>query len=97
MITQTPATCSTHAATPVTVTASNVARIVRRRRAARLAGVQSAVPPVRNRAEDAHRFLVTLETMCLPVVITAQPHGNQHRGPEGHDRHVDQTRHMNER
>lgn len=48
-------------------------------------------------SECAHGDPVPLDALGLIVVVTAQPHGDQNRGPEGHDRHIDQTRHINER
>lgn len=48
-------------------------------------------------SECAHGDPVTLDAPGLIVIVTAQPHGDQNGGPEGHDRHIDQTRHINER
>jgi hypothetical protein len=47
--------------------------------------------------ERAHRDPVPLDTAGLVVVVAAEPHGDEYGGPQGNDRHIDQTRHINER
>lgn len=47
--------------------------------------------------QGAHRDPMALDTPRLVVIVTSQPHGDEYGGPQGNDRHIDQTRHINER
>jgi hypothetical protein len=40
---------------------------------------------------------MALDAPCLVIVMATQPHGDEYGGPQGNDRHIDQTRHINER
>jgi hypothetical protein len=50
-----------------------------------------------NAGESAHRHTMALDAPCLVVVMATQPHGDEYGCPQGDDRHIDQTRHINER
>lgn len=47
--------------------------------------------------EGPHGHPVSLDPSGLVVVMPPEPHRDQDGGPEGNDRHIDQSRHINER
>lgn len=48
-------------------------------------------------SESPQGETVSLNAARLVIIVAAQPHGDQHGGPECDDRHVNKTRHISER